>query len=132
MEKFSYEANGYNREEVNQFVNDVIKETEDMVAKYEQQESELKDLQEEMKHYKQLEASLKEAFTKEKSNQIITEAKKDASEIINDALVQAEKIEAQRKLLERNIEIFKKKLRLIIEQQQVIADKIDELEIEDK
>mgnify|MGYP007045708598 CR=1 FL=1 len=26
MDKFSYEANGYNRDEVNQFVNDVIKE----------------------------------------------------------------------------------------------------------
>ena len=28
MEKFSYEANGYNRQEVNQFVSDVIAQTE--------------------------------------------------------------------------------------------------------
>ena len=29
MEKFSYEANGYNRQEVNQFVSDVIVQTAD-------------------------------------------------------------------------------------------------------
>ena len=29
MEKFSYEANGYNRQEVNQFVSDVVEEFKD-------------------------------------------------------------------------------------------------------
>ena len=33
MDKFSYETNGYNREEVNQFVGDVIKQTEGIVKK---------------------------------------------------------------------------------------------------
>ena len=33
MEKFSYEANGYNRGEVNNFVKEVIKETEDIINK---------------------------------------------------------------------------------------------------
>ena len=33
MEKFSYEANGYNRQEVNQFVSDVIVKTEDIIKK---------------------------------------------------------------------------------------------------
>ena len=34
MEKFSYEANGYNRGEVNQFISDVITETEDNANLY--------------------------------------------------------------------------------------------------
>ena len=33
MEKFSYETNGYNRNEVNQFISDVIRETENIIAK---------------------------------------------------------------------------------------------------
>ena len=34
MEKFSYEANGYNRGEVNQFIRDVITQTEGIVSRY--------------------------------------------------------------------------------------------------
>lgn len=132
MEKFSHETNGYNREEVNQFISDVIKETEGMVDKYKQQEEQINTLQEEMTYYKKLEASLRETMTKEESEKIIMDAKKDASEIINDALNRAEEIETQRKRLERNMELFKKKLKLILEQQKVVVDKIDELEIEDK
>ncbi len=33
MDKFNYEANGYNRAEVNKFVTDVIKETEGIIKK---------------------------------------------------------------------------------------------------
>ena len=132
MKKFSNEANGYNREEVNKFVREVIQETEEMVGKYKQQEQRINALQEEVSHYKELQASIKEVMEKERERQIIMDAKADASEIINDALRRAEEVDAQRKLLERNIEIFKKKLKLILEQQRAIVEKIDELEIEDK
>ena len=40
MEKFSLEQNGYNREEVNQFVGDVIKQTENIVKKCKSQQEE--------------------------------------------------------------------------------------------
>ena len=132
MKKFSNETNGYNREEVNQFVNKVIQETEEMVGKYKQQEERINALQEEVSHYKALEASIKDIMEKEKERQIIMDAKNDASEIINDALRRAEEVETQRKLLERNMEIFKKKLKLIMQQQLAVVDKIDELEIEAK
>ena len=32
MDKFNYEANGYNRSEVNIFINDVIKKTERLLS----------------------------------------------------------------------------------------------------
>lgn len=132
MEKFSHEANGYNRDEVNQFVSDVIQESEDMVDKYKQQEEQIHSLEQELSHYKKLEASLRETMAQEESNKIIMDAKQDASTIIKDALERAEEVDTQRKMLERNMEIFKKKLKLIVEQQKVIVDKIDELEIQDK
>ena len=58
MDKFSYEANGYNRDEVNQFVNDVIKETEDIVKRVESQRDEIIYLKKELAHYKELEDTL--------------------------------------------------------------------------
>lgn len=132
MKQFSSETNGYNRKEVNKFLSDVIKETDDIVEKYKEQEEKIKSLQEEIERYQTVQSTIKSAVVEEEGNQIIMEAKREASEIINDALERAEQVEAQRKLLEKNMEIFKKKLKLIMEQQNVIVDKIDELEIQDK
>ena len=132
MKKFSSETNGYNRKEVNKFLNDIVRETNELAVKYKQQEERIKELQEEIKHYKSVQTSIKDTVIEEEKNQILMDAKQDASEIINDALVQAEKLEKQRRLLERNMKLFKKKLKLIMEQQHIIVDKIDELEIQDK
>ncbi len=129
MKKFSSETNGYNREEVNDFIKEVIQETEGMTDKYREQEETIKRLQEEINKYQKLETSIKDAVNVSESERIIADAKKDASEIINEALRSAEEIDAQRRILEKNMEIFKKKLKLIVEQQMVIVEKINELEI---
>ena len=47
MDKFSYETNGYNRNEVNQFVSDVIKETEAVIVRVKQQNREIEQLKKE-------------------------------------------------------------------------------------
>lgn len=131
MEKFSSETNGYNREEVNDFIKAVILETEGMTEKYKEQEEKIISLQDEISQYKKLENSLKDSMALSEREKIIADAKKDASEIINEALQTAEEIEAQRKILEKNMEIFKKKLKLIVQQQMVIVEKINELEIKE-
>ena len=131
MKKFSSEANGYNRKEVNQFLSEIVKETDQIVEKYKQQEKQIKDLQKEMNHYKKVQASIQKSIAQEEKDQIILEAKKDASKIINDALERAEQVEAQRALLVKNMEIFKKKLKLIMAQQHIIVDQIDQLEIQE-
>ncbi len=144
MEKFSYETNGYNRNEVNQFISDVIRETEGIISKVRAQSSEIEELKKELEHYKNIENALNNAVMKadeakaditrlaqEESDLIVREAKINASRIVNDALLKAEKIENERETLERNIKIFKKKLKLIIEQQLAIVDEIEVLEIED-
>ena len=48
MEKFSYEANGYNRGEVNNFVKEVIKETEDIINKLNEQDITIENLKKEL------------------------------------------------------------------------------------
>ena len=144
MEKFSYETNGYNRSEVNQFISDVIRETEGIITKVKNQSNEIEELKKELEHYKKLEDALNNAVIKadevkadmtrlanEESDLIIREAKTNASRIVNDALLRAEKLENERETLERNMKIFKRKLRLIIEQQLAVVDEIEILEIEE-
>ena len=145
MEKFSYEANGYNRSEVNQFVSDVIRETEGIITRVKKQNTEIEDLRKELEHYKLMEETLKSAIMKaeetgdnikkmarEEREIIITDAKHNASRIVNEALLKAEKIEANTDLIERNMRIFKRKLKAIVEQQMAIVDEIEVLELEEK
>ena len=145
MEKFSYEANGYNRSEVNQFVLDVIRETEGIITRVKKQNTEIEDLRKELEHYKLMEETLKSAIMKaeetgdnikkmarEEREIIITDAKHNASRIVNEALLKAEKIEANTDLIERNMRIFKRKLKAIVEQQMAIVDEIEVLELEEK
>ena len=143
MEKFSYEANGYNRNEVNQFIIDVIKETEGIMTKVKSQNNAISSLKRELEHYKNLENTLKNAIIKaeetsdnikriarEESEMIITDAKHNASRIVNEALLKAEKIENKSEILEKNVKIFKRKLKIIMEQQMAVVDEIEVLELE--
>lgn len=143
MEKFSYEANGYNRNEVNNFVGDVITQTEGIIQKCKEQREEIRKLKEELKHYREIENSLKDAvmraemagdnikkMAREESNMLITDAKNNASRIVNEALLKAEKIETKADTLEHNIKVLKRKLKLIIEQQLAIVEEIEVLDLE--
>ena len=48
MDKFHYEANGYNRNEVNAFIERVIRETEGIINKCQEQKDEIKDLKDKL------------------------------------------------------------------------------------
>lgn len=144
MNKFNIEQYGYSKAEVNKFIDDVITQTEQIIVRVKKQSKEIKTLKEEIEHYKQMEETLKSSMYKaeEASNNIkkqaidegkliIQDAKRNASRIVNDALLRSEKIELKADTLERNIRIFKKKLKLIVEQQLSVVDEIEELEIRD-
>lgn len=142
MEKFSYEANGYNRSEVNQFVSDVIKEIEDIVNRVKKQQIEIDSLKKEIAHYKDIEEALKKAvieLEQDKNEQqelstkqceiLIENAKHNASRIVNDALVRAEKIRGKSITLQKNMINLKKNLKDNINRQQALVDEIEILEI---
>ena len=143
MEKFSFEENGYNKEEVNQFISDVIKETETIVDRVKKQEIELETLRKELEFYKsnhnlttasiikaeETGNNIKKAAIEE-SEIIINNAKQNASRIINEALIKADKLENHTKRLEENVRIYKSKLKVIIEQQKVIIDEMDKINLD--
>ena len=145
MDKFNYEANGYNKAEVNKFVNDVIAETEGIIKKYQEQKKEIESLKDKLNHYEQLENTLKQSLinaektgdnikrmAREEREMIVQDAKNNASRIVNEALLKAEKIENNAETLEKNIKIFKRKLKVIMEQQMAVVEEIELLELDPK
>ena len=144
MDKFHYEANGYNRSEVNAFIERVIRETEGIINKCQEQKDEIKDLKDKLESYKILEGSINKSIVnaektsdnikrlaREEANVIVSDAKNNASRIVNDALIRSERIEQQADVLERNIKIFKRKLKIIVEQQLAVVEEIEVLDLDE-
>jgi cell division initiation protein len=143
MRKFDKSLSGYNVDQVNAFVDDVVEKVDDMINKMKQKDLEIERLNKELEHYKNMDATLnravviaEEAANKYKENSltesdlIVTEAKKNANRIINDALMKAEAIEEDSARLRRNIVTYKRRIRNLIDQQSEIIDDLDKIDIE--
>ena len=142
MEKFSTSFTGYKKEEVNAFVADVIKQVESMIGDMKAKDVEIEQLKQSLEKYKNMEQTFNKALfmAEDTSNQIrrlardesatiIADARKNASRIVNEALIQAEKTQAESAQLKRNIITFKRRLRTILESQLDLVDDIEHLDI---
>ena len=151
LEKFSRTLHGYNPEEVNSFLDEVINQVEKIIESNRQKNEEILLLKSQIKNAKtsdelikkaqkfdELEATLNKAIVmaentgehirrvaKQERDLMLEEAKKNASVIINDALVRSEKIEYQASLLRKNIIMFKRKLKINLEEQLKLVDDIE-------
>ncbi len=140
MKKFSTVINGYDKTEVNSFVNEVTNEYEQMLAKLKAKDNEISLIKEQLTHYKGLESTLNRAVlvAEESSNQIkkvahdeakmiVEEAKKNANHIINDALLKAEKTELEADELRRSLKLYKARIKHTIEEQLTMVDDVDNI-----
>ena len=151
LEKFSRTLHGYNPEEVNSFLDEVINQVEKLIESNRQKNEEILLLKSQIKNAKtsdelikkaqkfdELEATLNKAIVmaentgehirrvaKQERDLMLEEAKKNASVIINDALVRSEEIEYQASLLRKNIIMFKRKLKINLEEQLKLVDDIE-------
>ena len=66
---------------------------------------------------------------KEEARIIVEEAKNNANSIVHEALIKAEKTEQERILLEKNMRIYKEKIKSMIEAQLRIASDLDKVEL---
>ena len=142
MEKFNTVFRGYDKAEVNKTLEEIIKNYEMLLNKSKATETENQNLKSKLEHYEKLESTLNKAiFTAEdacekiksiarkESESMIQEAKRNSNRIINDALMKAEKVEDDVEILKRNVKIFKRRLRTIVESQLEVIDEIDELDL---
>lgn len=139
MKKFGTSLYGYNKQDVNKFLADVIKEYESMLNNLKASNEENKKLVLEIEKYKDMQGSFNKAIlvaedassqikklAKDEYKTIVDNAKKNASRIINDALLRAEKIERDSEELRRKTEMLKRKLRQEIEASLEVVEGIGE------
>lgn len=132
---------GYNKNEVNDFLNNVTKEYEDMLNKLKKTADEKAKLESELEQYKNIESSLRRTLAlAEESNQtirksandesiaILEDAKKNASRIINDALIRAQKIQDDADKIKQDTIKYRNKAINILKEQKEILDKYEDIE----
>ncbi len=153
MEKFNRVVRGYDPNEVNAFLDEVIKKVELMVKDMKEKDRKIEELSRlerenqllrgKLEQYRRTEETMNRAiFMAQKTSEqmrlnahneretIIEEAKRNANRIINEALLKAEKTEREADALKRNIVIFKKRVKDIIETQLEVVDQIEILDLE--
>lgn len=158
MDKFNRTLRGYDPDEVNKFLDQVIKQVEGMIAELKEKDKQLalKDekiakltkmvnstghMRDKLAQYERMEATLNRAIimaqktsdqiksnAHRESEIILEDAKKNASRIVNESLLRAEKTEMEANMLRRNINIFKRKLKDIIETQLELVEDIEKVD----
>ena len=140
MDNFTNTPLGYDKKEVNDFVDYVIKKTQDNIITIKKQKDEIEFLKRENERLKKLEDSytyiqtqIENVSSEIKSNAkyeaelIIKEAKDNASAIVNDALLKTAKINNEREILGSRVHAVKKKVKNAIKEQLDIIDEIEML-----
>ena len=61
---------------------------------------------------------------------IVNDAKKNANRIVNESLLKAEQFQREADRLRRNVVVYKKRLRDVIETQLQMVDDIEKIELE--
>ena len=140
MRKFNNSFPGYNKKEVNSFVSNVTTEYESMLNNLKDRDKEIESLKKELEHYKNLEGTLNRAIliaeettqnikktTFDESKVIIEDAKRNASRIINNALLKAEKIDNEAEILKKQVEQYKRRYKNLLETQ---LDEVERLDLD--
>lgn len=140
MDNFTNMQGGYNKQQVNDFVDYVIKKTEENILTIKKQKDEIEYLKRENERLKKLEdsyiyiqnqventANEIKANAKYEAELIIKEAKDNASSIVNDALLKTEKLNSEREQLSKSLKIYKRKVKSALMEQLEIIDDIEVL-----
>ena len=155
MEKFTKTAYGYDPNEVNRFLDNIIKQVSKMVnlIKEKDEAIRLRDqkilelqkmiaktngMREKIAQYERMESTLNKAIIMaqktsdqikqnayRESEMLVENAKKNASRIVNEALMEAEKAEIEANRIRRNIIVYKRKLKDLLQAQ---LDMIQDIE----
>ena len=158
MDNNSKTFKNYTPEQVDQFLDQIIKQVERMIEdnKSKNREIALRDkkieelsrivantahMQQKLAQYERMEGTLNRAImmaqktsdqikstAHRESEIILNDAKMNASRIVNESLLKAERTEMEAEMLKRNIKIFKRKLRGLIEAQLEMVDDIEQVE----
>ncbi|MDY4236859.1 MAG: DivIVA domain-containing protein [Bacilli bacterium] len=126
----------YDKEEIKEILDYAIKKIEQNISTIKDQQIEIDRLKKELEkahnmsynyNYEkeeQIRRELKENAKKE-AELIINEARNNANKIINDALIETQKLDMKKEMLEKNIKQLKSKVREVLTKQFELIDEIE-------
>ncbi len=136
--EFSRGFRGYDEDEVNEFLDQVIKDYEILIREKKELESKLNELDEKLGHFSNIEETLNKSIliaqqtaeeVKESANKeaklIIKEAEKNADRIINEALSKSRKLKIELDDLRKQSKVFRTRFKLLVEAQLDMIDNDD-------
>ncbi|MFO7262827.1 MAG: hypothetical protein A6D91_00195 [Bacillaceae bacterium G1] len=145
--EFSRSFRGYDEDEVNEFLDQIIKDYEAMIRDIKRLEEENAELKEKLAHYEQLEETLHKSIVvaqeaaealkgnaRKESQLIVREAEKNADRIINEALMKSRAILAEIEELKKRVVVYRTRFRTLLEAQleMLESDEWDFIDEDDK
>lgn len=128
--EFRRSFRGYDEDEVNEFLDQVIKDYESIIRENKDLQSKIQTLQERLDHYANIEESLSRTIivaqeaadevkgnSKKEAQLIIRESEKNADRIINEALVKSGKISLEIEELKKQASVYRTRFRTLLEAQ---------------
>jgi cell division initiation protein len=128
--EFSRSFRGYDEDEVNEFLDQIIKDYEALIRENKDQQNQMLLLQERLDHFTNIEDSLSKTIivaqeaadevknnSKKEAQLILKEAEKNADRIINEALGRSRKIAMEIDELKKQASIYRTRFRTLLEAQ---------------
>ena len=128
--EFSRGFRGYAEDEVNEFLDQIIKDYEILIREKKELEDKVKTMTEQMNHYNTLENTLQKSIvvaqeaaeevrrnSQKEAKLIVKEAEKNADRIVNEALAKARKVTIEIDELKKQSKVFRNRFKMLIEAQ---------------
>ncbi len=128
--EFSRSFRGYDEDEVNEFLDQIIKDYEAIMREMKRLEEENAELKEKLAHYTNLEETLHKSIVvaqeaaealkgnaRKESQLIIREAEKNADRIINEALLKSRSVITEIDELKKRLAVYRTRFRTLLEAQ---------------
>lgn len=128
--EFTRGFRGYAEDEVNEFLDQIIKDYEIVLREKKELEEKIKMMSEQMNHYNSLEDTLQKSIvvaqeaagevrrnSEKEAKLIVKEAEKNADRIINDALAKARKVTIEIDELKKQSKVFRNRFKMLVEAQ---------------
>ncbi|GAB7053801.1 MULTISPECIES: DivIVA domain-containing protein [Paenibacillus] len=136
--EFKRSFRGYDEDEVNEFLDQVIKDYEVLIRENKELQNQLNAIQERLDHFANIEETLSKTIivaqeaadevktnAKKEAQLILKEAEKNADRIINEALSKTRKIAMETEELKKQASIYRTRFRTLIEAQLELLSKED-------
>ncbi|WP_313891358.1 DivIVA domain-containing protein [Psychrobacillus sp.] len=128
--EFSKGFRGYNEDEVNEFLDQIIKDYEIVLKEKKDLEMKLKSSSEQVGHFTSIEETLHKSIivaqeaaeevrrnSQKEAKLIVKEAEKNADRIVNEALTKARKVALEIEDLKKQSKVFRNRFKMLIEAQ---------------